>query len=77
MKTLKDITETEWDIEVTPEEYFALIKNLKQEAIKWVKYLQSVEQELSKDIKLADNNTYRAQVKWIKHFFNITDEELK
>ena len=72
MKTLKDIFKINYLESNASYDYL-----LKEEAIKWIKYLQNVEQELSKDIKLADNNTYRAQVKWIKHFFNLTDEDLK
>jgi len=43
-------------------------KNIKQEAIKWIK---------------ADKSNYHSRqgkfetILWIKHFFNITDEDLK
>ena len=88
MKTLKDITETEWDIEVTPEEYFALIKNLKQEAIKWIKEMNSCDIPLiisngipstaeGSESYMVKNTNKSALILWIKHFFNITDEELK
>jgi hypothetical protein len=62
-----------------------LMKRLKQEAIKWVK-------ELDKDINLFKYSPeahqkieeYKEvltrtsnQILWIKHFFNLTEEELK
>ena len=76
MKTLKDIAYTRG--KGTALEHRIVVEDtLKQEAIKWIYHLNNIEQELSKNIKLADNNTYKAQIDWIKHFFNITDEELK
>ena len=51
--------------------------DLKKEAINWIKYVQECRdgqhtQDISTNFKMA----YKAE-KWIKHFFNITDEELK
>lgn len=43
------------------------VEELKQEAIKWIKYL-------------LENSSQRystPRIEWIKHFFNITDEDLK
>ena len=34
LKTLKDLKQTEWNIEVTPEEYFVNYDETRQEAIK-------------------------------------------
>ncbi len=71
LKTLKDIEK--------PDEMEALIEieNLKAEAVKWVK-------EIIKD--QADKGNFRSnhmnprkqgQISFIKHFFNLTEEDLK
>ena len=44
---------------------------LKSEAIKWIKEL-NVGDSLG---KISIDN--QAQIKWIKHFFNISDEEIE
>jgi len=54
----------------------------KKEAIKWVKELDKVNKkntlELSKFTSYGvDSKTNTNVVRWIKHFFNITEEELK
>ena len=50
--------------------YFAAMEtckdDLRKEAIKWIKGLNSVD---------SKENFWKAH--WIKHFFNITDEDLK
>ena len=46
--------------------YLVNSNELKQEAIKWVKFYE-------KDSKIAN----LAQTSWIKHFFNLTEEDLK
>jgi len=57
--------------------------SLKQEAIKWVKYLEKIIVELEKnipkvgEIKIKVWCDERSQIEWIIHFFNITEEDLK
>ena len=58
---------------------------IRQEAIKWIKELEKDIKEHShkKEILIEDiisclncHNKY-AQLKWIKHFFNITEKDVK
>ena len=48
------------------------IKELRQEAIKWIKHLEETKNYDVKDV----DNTYGI-INWIAEFFNITEEELK
>ena len=54
---------------------------LKQEAIKWVKELQEEKQRCVPIGEKEDNMGFwyiqDNQIDWIKHFFNLTEEELK
>ena len=61
LKTLKDLIRGETEINT-----FVYPNELKQEAIKWVKYYQKKRQ-----IGMLD------MIWWIKHFFNITEDDLK
>lgn len=62
LKTLKDLKEV-----YTPNMgHHHFVKNLKQEAIKWVIYKSGSNLYEDKEV-----------VKWIKYFFNITEEDLK
>jgi len=63
----KDLTVNQTKIEIFHE--------LKQEAIKWAKEIQKPYREL--ESKYFANFQARDTINWIKHFFNITDEELK
>lgn len=64
LKTLKDLHEIENSVGTRGVPHFLL----KQEAIKWIKSFQTG----------ADNRpAERGVIFWIKHFFNITEEELK
>jgi DNA phosphorothioation-dependent restriction protein DptG len=69
LKTLKDLDCYEkhkgenWKTLKRPEE---ILRELRQEAIKWVKHL-------AKSELIEDND----KVNWIMHFFNITEEELQ
>ena len=71
LKTLKDIDEELAPFEVTR-------KSLKAEAVKWVK---TIDKRMAKcDCKLGDCRSCTHDLilrKWIKHFFNITEEDLK
>jgi len=62
LKTLKDLKQTEWNIEVTPEEYFVNYDETRQEAIKWFKDRESKQQCIGDD-------------DW-KDFFNITEKDM-
>ena len=85
LKTLKDLEEI-WFLGQDRNDAIHIgtnvcLKQLRAEAIKWIK-------KLSKDIKksktwygitVIDNSVAKnyAQVEWIKHFFNITEADLK
>ena len=63
LKTLKDMIDFE---------FLCNAKELKQEAIKWVKFQQDIQQH-----NPSYASEYRLNIQWIKNFFNITEEELK
>jgi len=70
LKTLKDLKKTDWDSPVGArgdDELWIKTKELKAEAVKWVK-----------DICEKNPNPYgdTDSVHWIKHFFNLTEEDL-
>lgn len=62
LKTLKDIKVD--DDGASPEGFDVNSEKLKQETIKWIKCED-------------ENATTDATDAWIKHFFNITEEDLK
>jgi len=71
LKTLKDLVEGDIEFEgkllrVVKE------KDLRQEAIKWIKYLKKLDKKTAQHPIEID-----AQIGWIMHFFNITEEDLK
>ena len=75
LKTLKEI---EWD-EDGFSHFICESKELRQNAIKWIKALQ-----VSRGLELSefkahgsDSTTNSNLIRWIKMFFNITDEDLK
>ena len=47
-----------------------VLKEIKKEAIKWVK-------ELRKPLHMEDKYDVPEVIDWIKNFFNITEEDLK
>ena len=52
-----------------------ILNKIKQEAIKWIKsYNIDKDSWTGKDIPSPENNLICV---WIKHFFNITEEDLK
>jgi len=83
LKTLKDIEKHLMPFEdETTQDYniYHRSETLKEEAIKWVKYMQSPEYYNDAHIpEMFDLNGYDPieVVGWIKHFFNITKEDLK
>ena len=70
LKTLNDLLEAYWKIGDTKEIKIAetLKKDIKQEAIKWVK---------DKCPRTPDCERCIGAIKMFKHFFNITEEDLK
>ena len=52
-------------------------ESLKQAAIEWIKHLEENQKEpvQTEDIFIAMKNT--DIIKWIKHFFNLSEEDLK
>jgi hypothetical protein len=67
LKTLKDF-EKNRDDEPENNGYGSCMYDLRQEAIKWIKYLRT-----SKNDRMES----KAVVQFIIHFFNITESELK
>ena len=60
------------------------IYELRNEAVKWIKELQVKAQPLTIHAnvgeiwnKAFDAMLYQSKINWIKHFFNITEEDLK
>ncbi len=72
LKTLKDFIKTIW-CEHLKDEFRPDVNSdeLKTEAIKWVKELGT------KKYNESGYPQARINIKWIKYFFNITEEDLK
>jgi len=68
LKTLDDLNGETWE---TPD-----IDRIKQEAIKWIKELKDAAFEASIYNPVSVAGTHDVII-WIKHFFNITEKELK
>jgi len=91
MKTLKDIYKDNVHTQHWEEGFQSnqqLHYDLKQEAIKWIKEMNSCDIPLiisngipstaeGSESYMVKNTNKSALILWIKHFFNITDEELK
>jgi len=87
LKTLKDFSEFRFDY-TDEDDPLIHIKELKAEAVKWVKELKEHENNGISDkigfesyefTKFYDwqNDTFYQIREWIKHFFNLTEEDLK
>lgn len=85
LKTLKDI---EWGGTITGDgrtlaHHQNIFEELRNEAIKWIKVLLKGNCEYllpMEDIKgdyVLDIKSKRAIIIWLKHFFNITEKDLK
>ena len=73
LKTLKDIDFSKLEFrEKRASEY--LIENLKAEAVKWVKKFDK-EINSTQSTKKIDRLVYGLE--FLKHFFNLTEEDLK
>ena len=70
LKTLKDIPSSPNEDDYTDHSSYYRDISLRQEAIKWIKLLgTTTENEVTEEnVAISD---------WIKHFFNITDKEIK
>ena len=93
LKTLKELKEYVHDYDIMEKKdvhpscrtEIVEIKDLRQEAINWVKRLnESLEDETKIpkcNLPIPKEIDYRghtlSQITWIKHFFNISSEELK
>jgi hypothetical protein len=78
LKTLKDIRGTEELLERERGETY--YKNLRQEAIKWIKALTipyPYDEEVGCFLGCGCCGSGELVINFIKHFFNITEEELK
>lgn len=77
LKTLKDLFTDFDDHDMNPNGVISDFQNdLKAEAIKWIKELEENPQPNTSQFYDENDDSYLA-VTFIKHFFNITDEELK
>jgi hypothetical protein len=80
MIKLKTLTDIEEDADVGCESHIAGVASyvLRQEAIKYIKELSKLldDKEMQSPISWTSIQN-RAKIEWIKHFFNITEEELK
>lgn len=86
LKTLKDLGLKNLDSEERSKIYDG--ETLRKEAIKWVKHLEDgivcgceapIEGNvLSKEMEATTTNiAFTGMIKWIKDFFNLTEEDLK
>lgn len=75
LKTLNELTEKVWDTEVTPEEYFVTVDNLRKEAIKWVQEMKKIGSSYGLE-PFREKLEREAQMEWITKFFNLTEEEV-
>ena len=78
LKTLKDLT---YNTITKDGVYILIVKEamLKKEAIKWIKALDDKgdTEEPEEGFGATEYGSRMNVVKWIKHFFNISDKEVK
>lgn len=78
LKTLKDL---EFEVYGSKDKK-VMSKDLRQEAIKWIKELEKEPVDIKEEIMwtaetiITDKNQRKRLIVWIKHFFNITDWDL-
>jgi len=81
LKTLKDIEVCGCCSTEDMEQYGCIKPELKQEAIKWVKEIEknglNINGLLVPPEAKTNKDWNKFMVEWIKHFFNITEEDLK
>lgn len=73
LETLKDVRWIQKNVDDT---VIAIdIQDLREKAIKWIKAFR--EGKITNSSKMRLRNTELVIVDWIKHFFNITEGDLK
>ncbi len=89
LKTLKDLEREDKvysmdTLEFKRKDSIVYMSDLRQEAVKWIKEFSEPDHEFVKDhsltidgIRFGNYEELEKVKNWIKHFFNITDEELK
>ena len=89
LKTLKDLKKDDWEEgrgKLLEEYHYVFIKELRQEAIKWVKALRINKLHRKSDSfnwntgtrdRVLTNEEKKVLDAWIKHFFNITEDEVE
>ncbi len=82
LKTYNDLFDDSGDSHGCGMVDFERVKNLRKEAIKWVKELKDgMPKEAHIDVgRRSQKFTYcmcLGKIRWIMHFFNITEEDLK
>jgi len=85
LKTLKDLEIEQLSVykemgEMHARSYIRVAyKRARQEAIKWIKRLEDWQEYYQKQLKKKVGYSYQleSQVWWIKHFFNLTEKDLK
>lgn len=89
LKTLKDMKNIEsFECETCNTKhnfiYFKSDNSLRKEAIKWIKELERINKQYNSRgenvivLSLYDKiNGNKSKIEWIKHFFNLTEEDLK
>lgn len=73
LKTLKELQEKWIDYQMNDDDkamILDLFDDLKIESVKWIKYYQKIKYNEPEYAKR------RIQIQWIKHFFNLTEEDL-
>jgi len=81
MKELKTLKDLRRDVPLTTPTSTSLLKGvlleteLKAEAVKWVNnYGEGIEEFFCGELNVNEADSI---IKWIKHFFNLTEEDLK
>jgi len=82
MTELKILTDLEVDVALHNDGHTE--EQLRREAIRWIKELREAQRDSMKGFKLcvftahgADSKTNQNVILWIKHFFNLTEDDLK
>lgn len=73
LRTLKDLPNGSCRDTKGQIEYCVYVDRLRQEAIKWVKYIY--EKGFEEGVTNKEHFFYQDTI-WIKHFFNITEDDL-
>lgn len=82
LKTINDFKQQDWSTNESCKGVVgAVFYDLKQEAIKWIKEIKEAYKQDGAQIKLETTGglspIFTDAVSFIKHFFNITEDDLK